>query len=170
MIGCSHEGMWLGLLYSPSADRDEVILSAWASAGGRPLTVAGRLDDAPDMARALAQRRPRMRVGGAPALRRVLHAARPAAALMVFCVIHLDDAPCRDADEEVYVIVPDGSKTAIAVPLDALPRFLPLLQRAFGRCAAARVLDLRDADADVRLIETISRAATRVVNMYRCPR
>ncbi len=53
MIGCSHEGMWLGLLYSPSTDRDEVILSAWASAGGRPLTVAGRLDDAPDIARAL---------------------------------------------------------------------------------------------------------------------
>ena len=51
---------------------------------------------------------------------------------MVFCVIHLDDAPCRDDDEEVYVIVPDGTKTAIAVPLDALPRFLPLLGRAFG--------------------------------------
>ena len=49
---------------------------------------------------------------------------------MVFCVIHLDDAPCRDVDEKAYVIVPDGSKTAMAVPLDALPRFLPLLQRA----------------------------------------
>ncbi len=49
---------------------------------------------------------------------------------MVFCVIHLDDAPCRDAGEEVYVIVPDGSKTAIGVPLDALPRFLPLLHGA----------------------------------------
>ncbi len=51
---------------------------------------------------------------------------------MVFCVIHLDDVPCRDGEEEVYVIVPDGSKTAIGVPLDALPRFLPLLKRALG--------------------------------------
>ena len=44
--------MWLGLLYSPSGDREEVILSAWASAG-RPLTIAGELDAAPDMARAM---------------------------------------------------------------------------------------------------------------------
>ena len=50
----------------------------------------------------------------------------------MFCVIHLDDAPRRDGDEEVHVIVPDGSKTAFAVPLDALPRFLPLLERALG--------------------------------------
>ena len=51
---------------------------------------------------------------------------------MVFCVLHLDDEPRRDGDEEVYVIVPHGSRTAIAVPLDALPRFLPLLERALG--------------------------------------
>ncbi len=62
---------------------------------------------------------------------------------MHFCLVHLDDA-CGAAGEEVYVVVP-GSKTAMAVPLDALPEFLPLLERAVGgkyppecqSCAAA---------------------------------
>lgn len=43
--------------------------------------------------------------------------------------MNLDDEP--SADEEVYLLTPgDPSKTAIAVPLDALPRFLPVLERA----------------------------------------
>jgi hypothetical protein len=42
-----------------------------------------------------------------------------------FSAIHLADVPSEG--EEVYVIVPGGAKTAIAVPLDALPQFLPLL-------------------------------------------
>lgn len=51
---------------------------------------------------------------------------------MVFCLVHLDDQPGTPGDEEVYVIVPDGSKTALAVPLDAIAEFLPLLERAVG--------------------------------------
>jgi hypothetical protein len=60
---------------------------------------------------------------------------------MHFCAIHLDDAPRSPRAEEVYVVVPGGSKTAMAVPLDALAQFLPLLERAVGgpsrpRCPA----------------------------------
>jgi hypothetical protein len=47
---------------------------------------------------------------------------------MRFSVIHLADVPADG--EEVYVVLPGGSKTAIAVPLDALPAFLPLLAQA----------------------------------------
>ncbi len=61
---------------------------------------------------------------------------------MHFCVLHLEDrcGPCC-GEEEVYVVAPGGSKTAIAVPLDALPAFLPLLESAIGgaehpRCPA----------------------------------
>ena len=47
---------------------------------------------------------------------------------MVYCFIHLLDAPDpADGEEEVYIVVPDTSKIALAVPLDALPQFLPLL-------------------------------------------
>jgi hypothetical protein len=49
---------------------------------------------------------------------------------MVFCVFHLDPPCAPDEDEEVYVIVPGTGKTAIALPLDALPQFLPLLEHA----------------------------------------
>ncbi len=61
---------------------------------------------------------------------------------MHFCAIHLDDASWPPEEEQVYVVVPGGGakKTAIAVPLDALPQFLPLLEQAVGgpsppRCA-----------------------------------
>jgi hypothetical protein len=52
---------------------------------------------------------------------------------MHFCAIHLDDdeAPLGEP-EEVYVVVPGTAKTAMAVPLDALPAFLPVLERAVG--------------------------------------
>jgi hypothetical protein len=58
---------------------------------------------------------------------------------MQFSLIHLDEVP-RDG-EEVFVVVPGARKTAMAVPLDALPQFLPLLPRAAGdlpppRCPA----------------------------------
>lgn len=51
---------------------------------------------------------------------------------MVFCVIHLDPPSDPPEDEEVYVIVPGAAKTAMAVPLDALPQFLSLLEQAIG--------------------------------------
>jgi len=47
---------------------------------------------------------------------------------MHFVLMHLDEIPA--ADEEVLIAVPGGPKTVIAVPLDALPHFLPLLDRA----------------------------------------
>lgn len=47
---------------------------------------------------------------------------------MHFSLIRLAAEPFEG--EEVYVVVPDGSKTAIAVPLDALPDFLPILEQA----------------------------------------
>jgi len=47
---------------------------------------------------------------------------------MHFALMHLDDVPAPD--EEVLITVPGGPKTLIAVPLDALPHFLPLLDRA----------------------------------------
>ena len=49
---------------------------------------------------------------------------------MQFSVIHLAEAPSEG--EEVFVVVPGGETTAIAVPLDALPQFLPLLAEAAG--------------------------------------
>lgn len=52
---------------------------------------------------------------------------------MVYCYVHLEDAPeSAGGDEEIFIVVPDTSKIALAVPLDALPQFLPLLQRAVG--------------------------------------
>jgi hypothetical protein len=47
---------------------------------------------------------------------------------MQFSLVHLAEVP--SADEEVFVVVPGGTKTAMAVPLDALPQFLPLLAQA----------------------------------------
>ena len=49
---------------------------------------------------------------------------------MVFCVVHLDAPSEPPEDEEIYVVVPGAAQTAIALPLDALPRFLPLLEQA----------------------------------------
>jgi hypothetical protein len=47
---------------------------------------------------------------------------------MHFALVHLDVTPADD--EEVLIAVPGGAKTVIAVPLDALPNFLPLLEEA----------------------------------------
>jgi hypothetical protein len=47
---------------------------------------------------------------------------------MQFSLIHLDEVPSDG--EEVFVVVPGGTKTAMAVPLDALAQFLPLLAQA----------------------------------------
>jgi hypothetical protein len=49
---------------------------------------------------------------------------------MVFCVIHVDPPCAEPEDEEVYVFVPGTGKTVMAVPLEALPQFLPLLEQA----------------------------------------
>jgi hypothetical protein len=48
---------------------------------------------------------------------------------MRFCLIHIDDHGCGP-DEEAFVIVPGAAKTAMAVPIDALPGFLSLLAEA----------------------------------------
>jgi hypothetical protein len=47
---------------------------------------------------------------------------------MQFSLIHLAEAPSED--EEVFVVVAGATKTAIAVPLDALAQFLALLAQA----------------------------------------
>jgi hypothetical protein len=47
---------------------------------------------------------------------------------MRFSLIHLAEVPCEG--EEVLVVLPGGTKTAIAVTLDALPQLLPLLAQA----------------------------------------
>jgi len=48
---------------------------------------------------------------------------------MRFCLIHLPD-DAATADPEVILVVPGCERTAIAVPLDALPEFLALLDEA----------------------------------------
>ena len=48
---------------------------------------------------------------------------------MRFCLIHVDDCD-GGPDEEALVVVPGAAKAAFAVPLDALPAFLPLLAQA----------------------------------------
>ena len=48
---------------------------------------------------------------------------------MRFCVIHVHDEP-GGPEEEAIVIVPGAGKVAVAVPLDALPGFLPILHEA----------------------------------------
>lgn len=47
--------MWLGLLYLPSNDGDQVVLCAWIDGRERPFTLAGPLDAVPEMVRALRQ-------------------------------------------------------------------------------------------------------------------
>jgi hypothetical protein len=54
---------------------------------------------------------------------------------MHFSLIRLADRPVEG--EEVYLVVPDGSRIAIAVPLDALPDFLPILDEARSGLSAA---------------------------------
>lgn len=55
---------------------------------------------------------------------------------MIFCAINLHDLaapPGLGREEEVFLIVPGTSKTAISIPLDALAHFLPILEEAGGR-------------------------------------
>ena len=55
---------------------------------------------------------------------------------MLFCAINLHDlAAPPEVEEEALVVVPGAAKAAVAVPLDALPHFLPLLEQAIGRDA-----------------------------------
>ena len=52
---------------------------------------------------------------------------------MHFCAIHLDeDGPPCGGEEEVYVVVPGTTRTAMAVPLDALAQLLVVLEQAVG--------------------------------------
>ena len=48
---------------------------------------------------------------------------------MRFCLIHVDDEDLGP-EETAMVVVPGAGKTALEVPLDALPQFLPLLAEA----------------------------------------
>jgi hypothetical protein len=50
---------------------------------------------------------------------------------MRFHLMHIDDElrPMGE-DEEVYVFTPGTGKTALAVPLDAVPKVLELLEEA----------------------------------------
>jgi hypothetical protein len=74
--------------------------------------------------------------------------------MMQFSVIHLAEVPSEG--EEVFVVVPGGTKTAIAVPLDALPQFLPLLAEASGElpppscpaCSARLPAGIEDSEVD----------------------
>ncbi|HYI89840.1 MAG TPA: hypothetical protein VEY05_08060 [Beijerinckiaceae bacterium] len=43
--------MWLGLVYLPSPDGDQIIVCAWTHEGGRPFTVGGQPSDVPQIAR-----------------------------------------------------------------------------------------------------------------------
>jgi hypothetical protein len=59
---------------------------------------------------------------------------------MHFCAIHVDESACA-GESDVYVVVPGTARTAWAVPRDALPQFLPVLEQAVGsddrpRCPA----------------------------------
>jgi hypothetical protein len=58
---------------------------------------------------------------------------------MVFCALQLPDVAAPPGrDEEVFMVVPGTAKIAIAVPLDGLARFLPLLDQAIGRPSRPR--------------------------------
>lgn len=57
---------------------------------------------------------------------------------MVFCALHLDPEDLPPGQEEVYLVMPGGAKTALAVPLDGVPEFLPLLERAIGSASLPR--------------------------------
>ena len=52
---CWDVRMWLGLIYAPSNDSEQVIVCAWTREGGRPFTIGGRPGDVPDIARRLRQ-------------------------------------------------------------------------------------------------------------------
>ena len=47
--------MWLGLVYVPSADDEQVLVCAWTQEGGRPFTVGGQPGDVPAIARWLRE-------------------------------------------------------------------------------------------------------------------
>ena len=48
---CGHVRMWLGVLYVPNDDDEQVIVCAWTREGGRPFTIGGRPQDVPEIAR-----------------------------------------------------------------------------------------------------------------------
>ena len=43
--------MWLGLIYTPSPDGEQIVVCAWTTEGGRPFTIGGRPEDVPQIAR-----------------------------------------------------------------------------------------------------------------------
>ena len=78
---------------------------------------------------------------------------------MHFILMNISNQP--SAGEEVYLLVPgDPSRTAIAVPLDALPAFLPILERARSglpppccpQCCAELPAELPIIDVDTTLL------------------
>jgi hypothetical protein len=47
--------MWLGLIYAPSDDSEQIIVCAWTREGGRPFTIGGQPRDVPEIARWLRE-------------------------------------------------------------------------------------------------------------------
>ena len=78
---------------------------------------------------------------------------------MHFVLMHIFNEP--SPGEEVILVVPgEPSKTAIAVPLDALPSFLPILERARSelppaccpRCSAQLPVQAPASDVDTTML------------------
>lgn len=78
---------------------------------------------------------------------------------MHFVLMNVSNQP--SPGEEVYLLVPGNpSRTAIAVPLDALPHFLPILDRARSglppaccpQCSAELPAEVPASDVDTTLL------------------
>ena len=67
---------------------------------------------------------------------------------MSFHLIHVDDDVRSDEHEEAYVLMPGAAKTAIAVPIDALPGFMPVLAESVNGLPAQRCPDCGEPISD----------------------
>jgi hypothetical protein len=67
---------------------------------------------------------------------------------MRFHLIHVFDELRNDEHEEVFVITPGGEKTAMAVPIGALPAFMPLLAQGVDGLPAPRCPDCGELISD----------------------
>jgi len=65
-----------------------------------------------------------------------------------FHLIHVHDESRSDDHEEVVVLTPGAAKTAIAVPIGALPAFMPLLAEGVAGLPPFRCPDCGELIAD----------------------
>jgi hypothetical protein len=65
-----------------------------------------------------------------------------------FHLIHAADELRNDEREEVLVITPGGARTALAVPIGALPGFMALLAEGVDGLPAPRCPDCGELVAD----------------------